>query len=116
MIATGCTAIFTSVALLTKHDHWSLEVIEARKLAEAINESISTLPVKYYETLTTVIEKWIPWINVIFVISAIVFPRIEESSKLIEESHYKPSDRSDKGNPAENNHHFSSEASLGWNQ
>jgi len=115
MLATGCTAIATSIALLTKHDHWSLHVDEAKHLAEALNDAISTLPTKYYDTIIAVIEKWIPWINLIFVIGAIVIPRIEASAKLVEESHYKQSDGSDIRNDGTTNNHFSSKASVGWN-
>lgn len=84
MLAAGSSAIFTSVALLTKHDHWMLREIEAEKLSEALNDALNTLPVKYYEQITGIIEKWIPWINLTFVLGTIVTTRIEDSIKLYE--------------------------------
>jgi hypothetical protein len=81
MIATGCTALFTSVALLTGHKHWSLETEECGFLAEALNDAIATLPASQYAFITGIIEKWIPWINLAFVAGAIIVPRLEESAK-----------------------------------
>jgi hypothetical protein len=48
LLASGASAIFTSVALLTKHEHWKLHIEEGKILAEALNDAISTLPEKYY--------------------------------------------------------------------
>jgi hypothetical protein len=90
MLAAGSSALFTSVALLTKHDHWQLEAAESKALAEALNDAINTLPTKYYAAITKVIEQWIPWVNLAFCVGAIVVPRIEESTKRIEASHYRP--------------------------
>jgi len=114
MISTGCVAIFTSLALLTKHDHWYLEKPEAKTLAEALNDAIATLPEKYYAQITGIVETWIPWINLCFVIGAIVIPRIEASSKRVEESHKKPSETTDKRDASTTNHNFDSGSSIGW--
>ncbi len=100
LLASGCGALFTSVALITKHDHWQLRTdcqpTEAKILAEAINDALDTLPSKYYDIVTSIVEKWIPWINVCFVLCALVYDRIEQSEKLIERTHYKTSERGDK--------------------
>lgn len=88
LLATGCTAIFTSVKLLTKHEHWELEELEAKILSEALNDAFETLPSKAYEIIIAIIEKWVPWVNLVFVVSAILLPRIEESAKRFEKSHY----------------------------
>jgi hypothetical protein len=89
MIATGMALMFTSVALLTKHDHWSLEGGEAKALSEAINGALDTLPAKYYVQITGFVENWIPWINLTFTLGAILLPRIEESIKRVEAGNYK---------------------------
>jgi len=100
LLASGCGALFTSVALITKHDHWQLRTdcqpTEAKILAEAINDALDTLPTKYYDIVTSIVEKWIPWINVCFVLCALIYDRIEQSEKLIERTHYKTSERGDK--------------------
>lgn len=99
LLASGCSALFTSVALLTKHDHWQLrndcKPTEAAILAEAINDALDTLPAKYYDIVTSIVEKWIPWINLIFVVSALVYDRIEQSEKLIEATRYRAREGSD---------------------
>lgn len=115
MISTGCVAIFTSLALLTKHDHWYLEKPEAKTLAEALNDAIATLPEKYYAQITGIVETWIPWINLCFVLGAIVIPRLEASSKRIEETHRKPSETTDKRNADAADNSFHGGTSLGWN-
>jgi hypothetical protein len=114
MISTGCVAIFTSLALLTKHDHWYLEKPEAKTLAEALNDAIATLPEKYYAQITGIVETWIPWINLCFVVGAIVIPRIEASTKRVEEAHRKPSETTDKRDATTTNHNFDSSSSIGW--
>ena len=114
MLATGASAIFTSLALLTKHDHWNLERPEAKHLAEALNEAISTLPEKYYAQVTGIIETWIPWINLCFVVGAIIIPRIEASSKRVEETHRKPNQTTDKRDESSTASTFDSSASIGW--
>jgi|SRR5215510_848281 len=114
MISTGCVAIFTSLALLTKHDHWHLEKPETKTLAEALNDAIATLPEKYYAQITGIVETWIPWINLCFVLGAIIIPRIEASSKRVEESHKKPSETTDKRDATTTNHNFDSGSSIGW--
>lgn len=98
MISVACTAMFSSITLLTKHDHWSLEQQEAKYLAEAVNEAIQTLPTKTYAAIIAIIERWIPWVNLVFVVSAIIIPRIEASAKRIEDSHYKENPRTNSGN------------------
>lgn len=99
LLASGASALFTSVALLTKHDHWALrsdcQPTEAKILAEAINDALDTLPVKYYDFVTSIVERWIPWINLAFVLSALIFDRIAQSEKLIEATRYRPSNTSD---------------------
>lgn len=115
MIATGCTAIFSSISLLTGHKHWRLVVEEAQHLAEALNDAISTLPSKHYEFIIGIVEKWIPWINLAFVVGAIIIPRIEESAKQVERLRYKPRNTSDTRHTGESNNFVSDEASLGFN-
>ena len=115
MLATGATAIYTSLALLTKHDHWNLEHLEAKHLAEALNDAINTLPEKYYAQVTGIVEKWIPWINLAFVVGAITIPRIEASAKRVEESHRKPNPPVDKRNEPSTTDNFNGGTSLGWN-
>ena len=114
MISTGCVAIFTSLALLTKHEHWHLEKLEAKTLAEALNDAIATLPEKYYVQITGIVETWIPWINLCFVIGAIIIPRIEASTKRIEETHRKENSRTDERNADTKTHNFDSSSSIGW--
>lgn len=97
LLAVGCSAIFTSVALLTKHEHWHLEQQESQHLAAALNDAIATLPVKYYARITEIIEKWIPWINLAFVLSALILPRLDASTKRNEASHYRTREDSDRG-------------------
>jgi hypothetical protein len=121
LLASGCSAIFTCIALLTKHDHWALQHSpqnEAKILAEALNDAIDTLPAKQYDIITSIVEKWIPWINLCFVVSALVYDRIEQSRKLTEETHNVVSQRSDNGNAASTTQasKVSSNASLGYGQ
>lgn len=110
---------------MTKHDHWSLEREESRVLSEALNDALNTLPVKYYEQITAIIEKWIPWINLTFVLGAIVTTRIEDSIKLYEKgkrpfSAQEPSvdagEGSDRGNARTETDSFNFPSSLGWDQ
>lgn len=115
MLATASVALFSSIELITKHEHWALEKAEAGILAEALNEALSTLPAKYYDSIIGVIEKYVPWINLIFVIGAIVIPRIEASSKRIEEKHYQPNKVDDKRDAGTEDNPFSNFSSLGWN-
>ncbi len=114
MLSTGCVAIFTSLAMLTKHEHWYLEKPEAKTLAEALNDAIATLPEKYYAQIIGIVETWIPWINLCFVLGAIIIPRIEASSKRIEESHKEPSQPTDKRDASTTDHSFDSRSSIGW--
>lgn len=118
LLASGCSAIFTSVALLTKHDHWALHANESKALSEALNDAINTLPAKYYEQISSIVEKWIPWINLCFVASAIIFDRIEQSNKLVEATRYKPRERSDAGFTASGAQasNVAGNSSLGYNQ
>ena len=116
MLASGAAAIFTSVAMLTKHDHWKLHPEEAGTLAEALNEAIGTLPEKYYAQIVAIIERWIPWINLTFVVSAIVIPRIEASAKRIETSHSPVNNTDDKRDAGTTDNPFSNYTSLGFNQ
>jgi hypothetical protein len=115
MIATGCSAIFTSVSLLTKHDHWQLAVEEAQHLSQALNDAIETLPAKYYAQITSIIEKWIPWINLSFVVGAIVIPRLEESAKRIEARNYQSSKGNNAGNAGTEASPVNGPASAFWN-
>ena len=116
MLASGAAAIFTSVAMLTKHDHWKLHPDEAGTLAEALNDAISTLPEKYYAQIVAIIERWIPWINLTFVVSAIVIPRIEASAKRIEKSYSPVNNADDKRDAGTTDNPFSNYTSLGFNQ
>lgn len=116
MLASGAAAIFTSVAMLTKHDHWKLHPEEAGTLAEALNEAISTLPEKYYAQIVAIIERWIPWINLTFVVSAIIIPRIEASAKRVEKSYTRVDNADDKRDAGTTDNPFSNYTSLGFNQ
>lgn len=84
LLAVSLNVVFTSVALLTKHDHWSLEREESTELSKVLNDALSTLPEKTYAKVSNVIEKWGVWTNLIFVFAAILLPRIEESNKRAE--------------------------------
>jgi hypothetical protein len=122
MLATASVAVFSSIELITKHKHWALENAEAKILAEALNDTLATLPAKYYDSIVRIIEKWIPWVNLIFVIGAIVIPRIEESSKQLEQSKSSQSGNNaqnqgnDKRNEGTEDNPFSSWSSLGWSR
>jgi hypothetical protein len=116
LLASGASAIFTSVALLTKHEHWKLHIEEGNILAKALNDAISTLPEKYYAQVVGIIEGWIPWINLCFVVGAIVIPRIEASAKQIERKHSPKSEPSNERNERSADNPFSSWTSLGFNQ
>lgn len=114
MLATGAAAIFTSISLLTKHDHWNLQTEEGKILAEALNEAINTLPEKYYAQVTGIVEKWIPWINLCFVCGAIIVPRIEASAKRIEKRYNPKSEGSDKRDTATTDNPFGGYSSIGY--
>ncbi|HEY7160218.1 MAG TPA: hypothetical protein VH815_03120 [Acidobacteriota bacterium] len=116
LLASGASAIFTSVALLTKHEHWKLHIEEGKILAEALNDAISTLPEKYYAQVIGIIEGWIPWINLCFVVGAIVVPRIEASAKQIERKHSPKSEPSNERDERSADNPFSTWSSLGYNQ
>jgi hypothetical protein len=116
MLSVACSATFTSIALLTKHRHWSLESEEVKPMAEALNDAFATLPSKAYETILAVIEKWVPWVNLVFVCSAIIIPRIEESVKQYESSRYRTDNGSDKRTARAENNPFPNEASFGFNE
>jgi len=88
-------------------------------LSEALNDALNTLPVKYYDQITSVIEKWVPWVNLAFVAGAIIVPRIEESTKRIEATRYQSVDSTtERGNgratPAKEAGPFDNFTSLGW--
>jgi hypothetical protein len=114
MLASGAAAIFTSISLLTKHDHWNLQTDEGKILAEALNEAINTLPEKYYAQVTGIVEKWIPWINLCFVCGAIIVPRIEASAKRIEKRYTPKSEGSDKRDTTTTDNPFGSYSSIGF--
>ena len=116
MLSTASVAIFSSIELITKHEHWALEKPEAQILAEALNDAIATLPAKYYDSIIAIIERWIPWINLIFVIGAIVIPRLEASGKRIEERNYQPHKTDNNGNAGTKDNTVGSWSSLGWNK
>lgn len=97
MLTVASSGLFTSIALLTKHEHWALTPPEAKALAEALNGALDTLPVKYYEQITAIIEKWIPWVHLAFVGGTIVLDRIEQSAKRVEESRYVPREGRNQG-------------------
>jgi len=116
LLSSGAAAIFTSIQLLTKHEHWKLQSEEAIILAEALNDAISTLPEKYYAQVVGIIEKWIPWVNLCFVVGAIIIPRIEASAKRIEKTYPKPSEPSNARDVGTKDNPFSNWSSLGYNQ
>jgi len=116
MLASGAAAIFTSVALLTKHEHWNLQHEEGKILAEALNDALETLPEKQYAQITGIVEKWIPWINLCFVVGAIIVPRFEASAKRIEKKYPKESTGSNERDTATTDNTFGSWTSLGYNQ
>jgi hypothetical protein len=115
MLSTASVALFSSIELLTKHQHWALEKTEAQILAEALNEALATLPAKYYDSIVGIIERYIPWVNLCFVIGAIVIPRIEASGKRIEEKHNQPHNPNNGRNAGAEDNPFSNWTSLGWN-
>ncbi len=116
MLSTACVAVFSSVELLTKHQHWALEKTEAQILAEGLNDALATLPAKYYDSIVGIVEKYIPWINLIFIIGAIVIPRIEASGKRIEERNNQPNNAGNERNAGTEDNPFSNWSSLGWNK
>jgi hypothetical protein len=116
LLSSGAAAIFTSISLLTKHDHWALQTDEAKIFAEALNDAINTLPEKYYAQVIAIIENWIPWINLTFVVGAIVVPRIEASAKRIEKRHTPESKPSDAGNARTEDNPFRDISSIGYDQ
>ena len=89
MISSAMAMSFTCVSLILKHDHWALDTDEAKALGEAINTALDTLPEKYYEQITQFTENWFPWFNLCFVLAAILYPRIDESAKRLEERNYR---------------------------
>jgi len=101
VLGQASAAIFTCVAMLTNHDHWSLEREESEKLGKALNDALSTLPERAYEKVIAIAEKWHPWVHLIFVLGILVWTRIEESSKLAQsaqEPNYQAGDGSVNGN------------------
>jgi hypothetical protein len=116
MLASGAAAIFTSVALLTKHEHWNLQHDEGQILAEALNDALETLPEKQYAQITGIVEKWIPWINLCFVVGAIIVPRFEASAKRIEKKYPEKSAGSNERNSPTADNPFSNWSSLGYGQ
>lgn len=115
LLASATSALFTSIALLTKHDHWSLVSEESKALSESLNEAFATLSTKHYEFIIAILEKWVPWINLIFVASAIILPRIEESAKLSEAKRYQPNQTGDSGDAGAKTDTSYRAPSLGWN-
>lgn len=115
MLSTASVALFSSVELLTKHEHWALDKAEAQFLAEALNDALATLPPKYYDSIIGIIEKYVPWVNLCFVIGAIVIPRIEASGKRIEERNYQPRETGNGRDARTEDNPFSNWSSLGWN-
>lgn len=74
--------LFTCVAMLTDHEHWMLQEAESSKLGKALDAALSTLPERVYEKVIEIADKWHPWIQLVVVLAIIVWPRIEESSKI----------------------------------
>jgi len=116
LLSSGAAAIFTSISLLTKHDHWALQTDEAKIFAEALNDAINTLPEKYYAQVIAIIENWIPWINLTFVVGAIIIPRIEASAKRIEKRHTPESGTSNERNARTEDNPFRDISSIGYDQ
>lgn len=116
LLSGGAAAIFTSISLLTKHDHWNLEKTEGKILAEALVDAINTLPEKYYAQVIGIIENWIPWINLCFVVGAIVIPRIEASAKRVEKRYNVESKASNSGNAGTEDNPFRDLSSIGYDQ
>jgi hypothetical protein len=101
VLGQASATLFACVAMITGHDHWSLEKEEASKLGEAWDKALATLPERAYEKVIEISEKWHPWVNLIFVLGIILWDRIEESSKLTQsaqEPNYQTSDGSANGN------------------
>lgn len=115
-LSTASVALFSSIELLTKHQHWALEQTEARILAEALNDALATLPPKNYDSIIGVIEKYVPWINLCFVVGAIVIPRIEASSKHFEGKYKEPNQVNNERDARTEDNPFSNWSSLGWNK
>lgn len=82
VLGQASSMLFTCVAMLTDHEHWMLQEPESNKLGKALDAALSTLPERAYEKVLEIADKWHPWIQLIFVVAFIVWPRIEESSKL----------------------------------
>jgi hypothetical protein len=114
-LSTASVALFSCVELLTKHEHWALEKTEAQILAESLNDALATLPAKYYDSITAIIEKYVPWINLAFVVGAIIVPRIEASSKQIETGNNAENKTDDRRDARTEDNPFSNWTSLGWN-
>jgi hypothetical protein len=82
VLGQASSMLFTCVAMLTDHEHWMLQEAESNKLGKALDAALSTLPERAYEKVIAIADKWHPWIQLVFVIAFIVWPRIEESSKI----------------------------------
>jgi hypothetical protein len=115
MLATMANAIFASVSIITRQDHWNLEPQESNEFAIALNDALSTLPTKAYEAISKLIESYAPWLQLCFVTYAIVMPRIKESNKRNESAAYRTRQEYDARNGRTTPDNFDSFTSLGGN-
>jgi len=94
LLASATSGIFTSIALLTGHEHWPLVIQESKNLAEALSDCLDTLPSKTYAQIIAILEKWVPWVNLAFIAGAIIVPRITKSLERVEERYHPKDNRS----------------------
>jgi hypothetical protein len=97
ILGKSASLLFASVAMLTEHDHWSLEKEEADKLGKALDDALSTLPERAYEKVIAIADKWHPWVQLVFVLGILIWTRIEESAQRVEGSDNQPREGSANG-------------------
>lgn len=76
LLAGVLDAIFKAVGHLTKGEHWPLEAKEAADLAKAILDVSETLPKKQSQRLQKLMKEYAPYISLITVAGAIIYPRV----------------------------------------
>lgn len=114
-LLTVCSTLsFSTVALLTGHDHWSLDEEESAYHAKALNGMLDTLPNKYYEIIVVAAEKWLPRFFYIFALCALVAPRINESAKRFDDRNYRSSEKPDSANREPESERASSSGANGF--
>jgi hypothetical protein len=97
VLGQASAAMFACVAMVTGHDHWLLEQQESSKLGEALDRALATLPERAYEKVIEISDKWAPWVQLTFVLGVILWDRVEQSAKLVEESNYRQAPGSAEG-------------------